>query len=97
MVTVPHSSPSSINTPNYTLAKFLVPILNDITTNEFSIKDSFSFVNEIRTQNSKFIMASFDVESLFSNIPLTETIQICIDELYKNSESVNGLSKHHND
>ena len=29
-------------------------------------------------------MASFDVESLFSNIPLTETIQICIDELYKN-------------
>ena len=86
---------SSINTPNYTLPKFLVPILNDITANEFSIKDSFSFVNEIRTQNSKFIMASFDVELLFSNIPLTETIQICIDELYKNSETVNGLSKHH--
>ena len=40
-------------------------------------------------------MASFDVESLFSNIPLTETIQIYFDELYKNSESVNGLSKHH--
>ena len=60
-----------------------------------SIKDSFSFANEIRAQDSELIMASFDVESLFSNIPLTETIQICIKELYKNPETVNGLTKHY--
>ena len=27
-------------------------------------------------------MASFDVESLFTNVPLNETIQICIEQLY---------------
>ena len=69
-------------------------MLSDITINEFSVKDSFSFANEIRLQDSKYIMASFDVESLFSNIPLTETIQICCDELYKNTNVVNGLRKH---
>ena len=31
-------------------------------------------------------MASLDVESLFTNIPLEGTIKICFDSLYKNQE-----------
>ena len=31
-------------------------------------------------------MASLDVDSLFTNIPLDETIDICIDSLYKDDE-----------
>ena len=38
-------------------------------------------------------MGSLDVDSLFTNIPLEETIEICTDELFKESESVAGLSK----
>ena len=37
----------AIGTPTYKLAKFLVPVLCDITQNEFTIKDSFTFVDEI--------------------------------------------------
>ena len=39
----------AIGTPTYTLAKLLVPVLSDITQNEFIVKDSFTFVDEILT------------------------------------------------
>ena len=38
-------------------------------------------------------MASLDVESLFTNIPLEETIKICCDSLYKNQELLRNISK----
>ena len=34
---------SAFNTPTYKLAKFLVPILKPLTTNEFTLKDNFHF------------------------------------------------------
>ena len=37
-------------------------------------------------------MANLDVDSLFTNIPLNETIDICIELLYKDSDKVDGLS-----
>ena len=61
---------SVIGTPTYKLAKFLVPVQSDITQNEFNVKDSFTFVDEILTQNSDLYMASLDVDALFTNIPL---------------------------
>ena len=38
-------------------------------------------------------MGSLDVDSLFTNIPLEETIEICTNELFKESETVESLSK----
>ena len=38
-------------------------------------------------------MGSLDVDSLFTNIPLEETIEICTNELFKESETIEGLSK----
>ena len=38
-------------------------------------------------------MASLDVESLFTNIPLEETINICVAELFKSNGSIHGLNK----
>ena len=37
---------SAIGTPTYKLAKFLVPILEPLTTNEYTIKDSFTFAED---------------------------------------------------
>ena len=71
---------SSVGTYNYNLAKYLCPILNPVIPDTYIIKDSFSFVNEFH--NLKFgdkFLVSFDVESLFTNIPLNETINIAID------------------
>ena len=63
----------AINTLGYNIAKFLKSILQPLTHNAFTIKDSFNFAKEI-TYDSSLYMASLDVESLFTNIPLNETI-----------------------
>ena len=84
---------SALNTPTYKLVKFLVPILKPLTTNEFTFKDTFHFAEEIVDQQHDFFMGSFDVDSLFTNMPLQETVDICTNELFKESETVEGLNK----
>ena len=84
---------SAINTPTYKLAKFLVPILKSLTSNEYTIKDSFAFAAEIVEQDSEFFMGNLDVDSLFTNIPVEETIDICTNTLFENMGKVEGWSK----
>ena len=38
-------------------------------------------------------MASFDVKSLFTNIPLTEALNLCIKNLYRNQIRFGNLTK----
>ena len=38
-------------------------------------------------------MCSFDVVSLFTNIPLNETINLCLDKLFVNTDKTHGLSR----
>ena len=79
---VPSSRPvlSAIGTPK--LSQFFVPLLTPVTLNEYTIKDSFSFAEALSNYDSNLVMASFDVESLFTNIPLQETIELCVDLLF---------------
>ena len=84
---------SAINTNTYKLAKFLAPILKSLTSNEYMVKDSFAFAEEIVEQDSEFFMGSLDVHSLFTNIPLEETSVICTNTLFENMEKVEALSK----
>ena len=86
---------SAIGTHNYNISKFLVPILAPITMSEFCVKDSFSFAKELSEITiHDGVMASFDVKSLFTNIPLNETIEICISNLFVNDDDiVNGFNK----
>ena len=44
-------------------------------------------------QDSEFFMGSLNVDSLFTNIPLEETIDTCINRLFENIEKVEDLSK----
>ena len=83
-----HPILSAINTASYSWTKFFVPLLECCTMNEYTLKDSFEFAKDIINQNSNCFMASLDVDSLFTNVPLDETIKICIDELFKSEKSV---------
>ena len=67
----------------------MIPILEPLTQNEFTVKDSFTFAKEITKYDSSLFMASFDVESLFTNIPLKETINNCVNDLH-NKNLYNG-------
>ena len=84
---------SAIGAPTYKITKFLVPVLNCLTVNEFTIKDSFEFAKEIVDQDNSLFMASLDVDSLFANIPLDETVNICTESIFSESDTVEGLNK----
>ena len=44
------------------------------TKNEYTVKDSFQFAEDICEQDPTLSMGSLDVDSLFTNIPLDETM-----------------------
>ena len=52
------------------------------------------FAEEICQQDSNLHMASLPVESLFTNIPLMETINICVNNLYNDNENPCNIQKH---
>ena len=65
---------TAIGTHIYKLAKFVVPLLEPLTYNQYTIKDLFLFCEELKHFNTNLIMTFLDVESLFTNISLQETI-----------------------
>ena len=86
---------AAYNTPSFSIAKFLVPILAPLTKNEYTVENSTQFVTEICEfpDADKYYMASFDVESLFTNIPLQETVNICVDSLFGQSKTFLNFTK----
>lgn len=68
--------------PVHPLAKWLVTILQPLRDSlaNYITKDSFHFADEIKDINvANQLMVSYDVQSLFTNIPLEETIDLIID------------------
>ena len=63
------------------------------TKGRFVVKHSFSFAKEIVEQDSGFSMGSLDVDSLFNNIPLKETIYICIIHFFEIRKNQKVLQK----
>ena len=86
---------SAIGTCSYNLAKFFVPILKEFTINKYTVKDSLSFSNEIRNKSTSLYMVSFDIQSLFTNIPLDKAIDICFELLFNKKRKVKGMLKKH--
>ena len=89
-----HPILSAIDTPTYKLAKFLLKFLTPSAANEYTVIDSIHFAEEIYQQYSNLHMASLDVDSLFTNIPLDETIDICVDNLYNDNKNPPNIIKH---
>ena len=89
---------SMIGSSQHDLAKWLCTILQ-LVLDRFStrcIKDSFTFAKTIqkRTNDSdQTFLCSFDISSLFTNIPLIEIIQICTDSLYESNLTPRSMDK----
>ena len=77
---------SSIGTYNYQLAKYLCNLLIPALSYDHCTKDSFTFAEEIRkVRHPSLFMISFDIESLFTNISLAETINLALDAIFKSN------------
>ena len=55
--------------------------------------ETFQFVEEICEQDPTISMGSLDVDSFFTNIPLGETIDICVNQLFESTDTVEGFKK----
>ena len=66
------------------MAKLLGKLLDDIIPNDHSTKGTFRFVEKIKrlSVTNKYTVSN-DVTSLFTNIPLEETIHLTIDLLFE--------------
>ena len=84
---------SQIGSPTYEIAKFLLDFVKSFTSNEYTVRDTFHFVSILDGKDHRLVMASLDVESLFTNIPLDETIDIVTEKVFENKVKVNGISK----
>ena len=85
---------SSIGTFNCNLACFLCDLCSPLVLNDYSCKDTFSFVSQIKNANlSKKFLVSYDVTSLFTNIPLQETINIAINLVFNHKPNLNDTKK----
>ena len=85
---------SSIGTFNYNLACLFCDLLSALVPNDYSCKDTFSFVSQIKNANiSKKSLFSYDVTSLFTNIALQETIDIAINLIFNHNPNLNITRK----
>ena len=81
--TTPRPVVSMIRTAEYNLAKYIVKIMNFATTCMLNLTGSFvSQISSFDFQSSH-VMVSYDVVSLFTNIPLSETIDIVCNYAYQ--------------
>ena len=64
---------------------------NFIEKFKYTLKDSFDFINRLskRQLEEKDFLISFDVESLFTNVPIDETVEIIKNTFFKLKDSSN--------
>ena len=80
---------------NYNVGKFLVWILQPyMSTCSSYIRNSAHFVNEIRTRNpGQSLLASFDVVSLFTMVPVNEAIDLAMETILSDENTRNFLPR----
>ena len=90
----------------YNVGSYLIELLNPLAQNEFVIRGSVHAANKMKSippevfddgyifESCIFSMGIyFDVESLFTNVPLQRTINIILDRVYNNKLRATQLKK----
>ena len=79
---------SMTSSPQYAISQWLSNMLKPVVKyyGKYCVKDSFTFSDLVKTSrlSPSGFMCSFDVVSLFTNVPLEEVIEICANSIYHN-------------
>ena len=79
------------NKNTYLQASYILWQITETTKKQLNYNKGLSF------HSSEFdvslSMASFHIKSLFTNIPLAEALNLCVQNLYRNQAQVGNLSK----
>ena len=86
---------SNINTASYQVAKYLAKLLSPLSMSEYTVKSTSDFSSHIKGQNipNSFKLISFDVTSLFTNVPLDFTIDVILKRIYDENEVNTNIPK----
>ena len=69
-------------------------LLSHLVPNDYSCKDTFAFVSQIKNANlSKKIIVSYHVTSLFTEIPPQETTVIAVSPIFNHDPNLNITKK----
>ena len=77
-------------------AKNLAKLSSLLGTSDYTISNTKTFVKQIRKMEVPlgYKPVSFDVTSLFTNVPLDKTIEIILKRVYKKKEIITTIQKH---
>ena len=80
---------SNIGTATYETATSLNSMLAPLGKSDCSILDKEEFVKQVKSQRipEGYKITSLDVKSLFTNVPLKETIDIILTKVYDQKEN----------
>ena len=88
----------TIGSTHYGVGKYISKLLHPLTLNQYHLKDSFEAADKIKAipnhlfeEGYQFV--SFDVKSLFTNVPLNKTIKIILDRIYKDKVITTSLKQ----
>lgn len=78
---------SATGTYNFQLAKWLDEKLKPLSFNHHTITDVFACAEEVTEFNfsEDDLLVSYDVTSLFTNVPLDETIEIVATKAFRDN------------
>ena len=75
---------------NYNLSRFLCDLLSPLVPDDYSCKDTFSVISQIKNANlSEKFLVSYDVISQFTNNPLQQTIDVAINPIFNHNPNLN--------
>ena len=88
----------TIGSTHYGVGKFITSLLSPLTQNEYHLKDSFDAAEKIKNipdhlYDEGYKLISFDVKSLFTNVPLNKTIEVILDRVYNKKQITTTLKK----
>ena len=86
---------SNIGTASYHLVKYLAKVLSPLCSSEYTVNSTTGFLKSTKNFKipNKDKVISFDVEALFTNLPLDYTINVILRRIYDNHEIDTNISK----
>ena len=87
---------AAYKTATYKIAKFLIPLIEPFAHNEYTVKNSYEFYDSVLALNNSNMtgfMVSYDVSSLYTNVPVNETLSILCDQIFSVTDNFHNFSR----
>ena len=86
---------AAYSAPSCKLAKFLLKFIQPYTRNQYTLNNSFDFKQLLSSLNfqHEIYLVSFDISSLFTNVPVKETVDIAVQSVFNGIQNVGNISK----